>query len=188
MFTDNNVPDGPSANLRPENYDYNATSKRLIKSLGLNSKLVVADIGCGNGLLAEHLLSNCKELTLIEGHPNLVKYLMNKFKENKKVKTYYGVCPSLKFIESNTFDRVICSAVFQYLSQEEARATIKEFVRICKPDGLIYVADVFDSAVIHDDRDGMSSFDPEFLCGDFKYRTVGSNYEPEKRYDLLIQK
>jgi ubiquinone/menaquinone biosynthesis C-methylase UbiE len=184
-FSDGNVPFGNSGNLRPDTYDYSLTAKRLIKLLKLSRGDEILDVGCGNGLLDDQLIHSVKKITFVEANPSVSKFLEEKYKDTK---IFCLRSDDLSTFKDNSYDKVICIAVLQYCNDEEALETIKEAVRVCKKNGLIYFGDVFDSAVVHDSRDGMASFDPAFLGKGYNYKTILSNYEPEKRYDLIIQK
>jgi len=185
-FYDGNVPSTNSGNLRPDSYDYTVTAKRITKLISLNENDELLDMGCGNGLLDDQIIGKVAKITLLEANPAVVDFLYKKYTKGE-VEISDQVIYELPF-KNETFDKIICSAVLQYCSNEEALKAVKEAVRVCKKGGMIYFGDVFDSAVVHDSRDGMASFDPSFLGKGYNYKTVLSNYEPEKRYDLIIKK
>ena len=185
-FYDGCVPEGNSGNLRPDTYDYKSVAKRITKLISLNKEDRVLDMGCGNGLFADQIIGKVKSITLLEANPALVDFLYKKYTKGE-VDISDQVIYALPF-KDESFDKIICNSVLQYCDIEEARKAIKEAYRVCKKDGMIFFGDVFDSAVIHDTRDGMGSFNPKELGRGYNYKTLLSNYEPEKRYDLIIKK
>jgi ubiquinone/menaquinone biosynthesis C-methylase UbiE len=186
-FFDGVVPTGNSGNFRPDTYDYSKSAERLIKNLNLSKSDNVLDLGCGNGLMADKILPYVKEMTLVEANVNLANFLVKKYPDGKP-KIVASVSHNLIELEDNTFDKIICIAVLQYCDKQEAEMTVKECIRVCKKGGLIYFGDIFDSAVFNDERDGMCSFDPKFLGNGYNYKVILSNFEPERRYDLIIKK
>lgn len=184
-FSNSEVPAGNSGNLRPEDYDYKKSAKRLIKILGIKKSDSIVDIGCGNGLLADKLISCVKNITLVEANINLIRFLIDKYADTD-VKIIHTLSSDLHEISSESCDKVICLGVLQYCNNKEVIKTVKEALRICKKDGLVYFGDIFNADVINDFRDGMNSFRSKFIAGKHKFKIIASNYEPEKRYDLII--
>ena len=60
-------------------------SKKIVKQVNIYKKIVL-EIGPGYGFMTDHILeSNPKKLILVEKDNNLIKYLKDKFKDNKKI-------------------------------------------------------------------------------------------------------
>lgn len=186
-FFDGVVPTGNAGNFRPDDYDYSKNAERLIKMLELKSSDSVLDIGCGNGLLADHLIHRVGRMTLIEANENLIKFLINKYPDTK-TRIICTTSFDLSEIPDESYDKIICIAVLQYCDIDEAKKTVEETYRVCKKGGLIYFGDIFDANIIKDTRDGMGSFNAVDIANGYNYEVVESNYEPEKRYDLIIKK
>ncbi len=56
-----------------------------------------------------------------------------------------GLLPSgMASVASGEFDVCVCHSVFQYLSHEDAAASVREMLRIVKPGGLVLIADICD--------------------------------------------
>ena len=90
--------------------------------------------------------------------------------------------------QDNTFTKVVCIAVLQYCTEEEAKKTVRECLRVCKKGGLVYFGDIFKDTISLPKEDETMSFDPKFLSQGHKFTIRKSFFEPEKRYDLIIKK
>ncbi len=105
----------------------------LAKACDLNSRHLIADVGCGTGFSAEPFLQNGNRVIGIEpnremreaGEGFLAKYPQFEMREGSAERTG---------LPDKSVDFVIAGQAFHWFPRDETRA---EFVRILKPDGWV---------------------------------------------------
>lgn len=115
----------------------------LLGPVGIKETDKIVDCGCGAGafLLQVQGLYNVIDISGVDYSPSLVKHA----KMNLDGKFFNGSIESMPYLKSNTYDVVINFSVFHYLNDETmALNSVKEFIRIAKPGGKIYIGDVND--------------------------------------------
>ena len=98
----------------------------------------VLDAGCGTGANLCRLSPLVRSIVGIEYSEQMLsraeKRLCTQGVRNATVQL--GNIARMQ-LESDSFDKVICISVSQYLNNEECAAALKEFVRVCKEGGII---------------------------------------------------
>ncbi|MBS3153260.1 class I SAM-dependent methyltransferase [Candidatus Woesearchaeota archaeon] len=92
---------------------------------------VVLDIGAGYCSFINNI--KAKEKHALDLYKGFVKYA------SKEVKPVVGNCTDLSNFKNNSFDVVFSSNLFEHLTQEEAKKTLREVFRVLKSDGRIIV-------------------------------------------------
>ena len=99
----------------------------------------ILDIGCGNG---RNLIPFAEKDFICEGLDfsiEMVKNAKSKFKKlSLKSKFHVSNMTKLPFKDDN-FDYLICVASFHHLNKFEQKKALKEFKRILKPKGKMYI-------------------------------------------------
>ena len=111
--------------------------KERLSLIQFENKEMVLDAGCGFGQWSLGLSHLNKKIHSIDINQNLVMTTKKILElENKKnVSLYVGSIENLPF-EDNSFDAIMCYSV---IYQTNFKESIKEFYRILKPDGIIYI-------------------------------------------------
>ena len=102
------------------------TFKRLMDKFDIKNKKVI-DIGCGYGLMINHLKKNGAEAEGLEICEEVV---------NNDFKVTYGNTSNIP-IEDSTYDFVTSFGTVEHV--KEWKQSIKEQFRICKPNGKVMV-------------------------------------------------
>ena len=122
---------------------YSEICKILLSPLNIKNTDKVIECGCGAGafLINVKKIFNVSDITGVD----YSKKILDHAKSNLNGKFFNGSIDSMNFLESNTYDIVLNFSVLHYLNNEEmARNTVKEFIRISKPGGKIFIGDVND--------------------------------------------
>jgi ubiquinone/menaquinone biosynthesis C-methylase UbiE len=108
----------------------NTRIKRLIKAADINENNKVLEIGCGAGHILERI--NKGFLTGIDISETQIKRAQKRL--GNKVKLIKAPAEHLPF-ENESFDRVICTEVFEHVLEPET--VLNEMNRVLKKDGII---------------------------------------------------
>lgn len=138
------------------NLHYKAVEKEydsMVQSVGIQPGWRVLDAACGNGCFI-HKLS---ELVGVHGRvdaidlapENIAALQSNVINKQYQCHVYptRGNIMALPY-ETNVFDAVWCSAVTQFLSNDEFQSVISEFIRVVKPGGVIAIKE-FDGTLFY---------------------------------------
>lgn len=96
----------------------------------------VLDAGCGPGIYTSFLLKNGFKVTSIDLSSGMLKEAK---KRVPKGRFYRMSVTKLKF-PAKRFNGVFCSAVLLHLNDLEAYKAIKEFYRVLRPGGLLFIS------------------------------------------------
>jgi SAM-dependent methyltransferase len=111
-------------------YERPATTKLLPPLEGLN----VLDAGCGSGWYSEYLVDQGAKVTAIDVTPEMVRLTRNRLGDRISLHLA-DLAQPLSFAASSEFDLVVSALALHYL--RDVAATIKEFHRILKSDGIL---------------------------------------------------
>lgn len=124
---------------------------RAIASVGIQPGWHVLDAGSGNGVFLPHIVNlvgaSGKVVALDHSEENIatVERWIQSARPAAQVATQVAGVTSLPF-ETASFDCVWCANVSQYLTDNELRQAIAEFVRVTKPGGLVAIKE-FDASL-----------------------------------------
>ena len=110
----------------------------LLREIKLNSEALVLDIGCGTGALLKKLA----DAHDFKGYGiDVEKNMLAEAKNNcPDAEFQIASCDNIPF-ESGAFDVVISCLSFHHFDNREGFA--KEAGRLLKPDGILYIADIY---------------------------------------------
>lgn len=116
------------------------TGQRLVESLGIASGERVLDVGCGTGLLVEHIagiVGPTGHVLGIDPLPLRIEMARRKAIDRALANAEFqvGNANDLSSIASASFDVVCLNAVFHWLPDKAG--PLREFVRVLKPRGRI---------------------------------------------------
>jgi ubiquinone/menaquinone biosynthesis C-methylase UbiE len=99
---------------------------------------VVLDAGCGSGRNISILSSRVRRIVGIDYSEEMIRRAVERAEGEKlsNVNVLQGDVTSLSF-PPNTFDKVICASVLQYLNDTDCALALREMVRVCKPGGTL---------------------------------------------------
>jgi ubiquinone/menaquinone biosynthesis C-methylase UbiE len=117
--------------------DEKSVADRITNTLGIEKETKVLEIGCGAGMLAQHLVC---DYVGVDYSPSLVE----KHVQILNNKVLVAQAHDLPF-DDNSFDFVFAYSVFHYFKdQEYAKSAIEEMTRVSKSG--LFVGDIpFDS-------------------------------------------
>jgi SAM-dependent methyltransferase len=113
---------------------------RVVASLALDPKLIVADVGAGTGYFAVRLAPLVAQVVATDVEDDMVRYLKERAAREghaniRAVKTPYDD-PAL---ETNAFDRILVVDVWHHLKDRPAYAA--KLAQALKPDGFVAIVD-----------------------------------------------
>lgn len=123
--------------VRP-NYDFDSISKILTDEFDLNTKLNAAEIGAGSGKFTTILLQtlNFNKLIIVEPEEAAIREHQEKFNFfNAQIK-YINAYSDSTTIQEHSLDCIFVSQAFHFFQIEQTR---KEFLRILKPNGKVFI-------------------------------------------------
>jgi SAM-dependent methyltransferase len=97
----------------------------------------VLDVACGTGTLARAVQLETGLSGKIVGLDTSSKMLESAREKSRGIEWKLGDATAMPF-EKNQFDRVMCQFALMFIANRVA--TIKEMIRVCKPDGLVVLA------------------------------------------------
>lgn len=100
----------------------------------------VLDYGCGEATSADLVAAACRQLTLVEGAPNVRATLKARYEGNAKIAVLTPDEAAAR--PPASFDLIVLHSVAQYLSVAELERLLKIFRALIKPNGLVIVGDV----------------------------------------------
>jgi ubiquinone/menaquinone biosynthesis C-methylase UbiE len=98
---------------------------------------VLLDVACGTGTLARTIQLETGLTGKVIGLDASEKLLDSARKQSRHIAWQLGNASAMPF-ETNRFDRVLCQFALMFTASRVA--TIKEMLRVCRPNGLIVVA------------------------------------------------
>lgn len=124
----------------------------LYDKLNITSKMVIADIGSGTGILSECFLRRGNKVICVEPNDdmiNLSKINLSCYKNFEPIK---ATAEDTK-IQSDSVDIIIAGQAFHWFEQEQFK---KECLRICKKDALvIFIWNKKNDSVLEKERQAM---------------------------------
>lgn len=120
----------------------------MLQAAGLQRGWKVLDAGCGVGSflpLMSEMLGASGHITATDLAPENVQLVAERIATSKlsvqcPVQTRVGSVLAIDDAEG-TYDAVWCSAVLQYLSDDELNRALNEFRRVVRPGGLVIIKD-----------------------------------------------
>jgi ubiquinone/menaquinone biosynthesis C-methylase UbiE len=110
--------------------------QRILKDLPKGSK--VLDVGCGTAHLSNWIKEQGFVVTGVEPSAEMLKLAKENFPDIEIVNSIASALP----FEDNSFDLIVSFEVLRYLDKAENIKSYKEFYRVLKPGGRIFVTQV----------------------------------------------
>lgn len=112
------------------------SGKRLVQDLGITADQHVLDVGCGTGLLAEHIADIVGPRGMVLGIDPLSHRIdLAKAKTRANLAFDVGDARDLSMIAAGSFDVVVLNAVFHWLP--EKTGPLAQFRRVLRKGGLL---------------------------------------------------
>jgi SAM-dependent methyltransferase len=105
----------------------------LHRTCGLGLEHVIADIGCGTGLLSEHFLENGNRVFGVEPNDAMRTYAEKRLGANPLFRSVVGTAEATTLADKSV-DFISVGQAFHWFNPEPTR---QEFERILKPDGWV---------------------------------------------------
>jgi ubiquinone/menaquinone biosynthesis C-methylase UbiE len=113
-------------------------TQRFLAALRPASTDCLLDVGCGTGVNLERvapLVDRAIGIDLSEGMLRRARMRME-YLNLANVALVHGNVADLKF-QPNSFDKVICTSVTQYLGDNDCQKALQEMVRVAKPGAIL---------------------------------------------------
>lgn len=101
---------------------------------------VVLDAGCGTGVNCCKLSPFVKAIVAMDFSEEMLNRAKKRLTiaEIPNVKLVLGNVMKMEFL-SDSFDKVVCTSVLQYLNHDECVAALRDMVRVCKHGGTLVI-------------------------------------------------
>jgi len=144
----------------------------------------VLDVGCGTGVNFGKISDRVAEITGIDLSEEMIKRAERRVASDviPNVRLLIGNVTHLEF-PTNTFDKVICTSVLQYLNDDECETALKEMVRVSK-NGAIIVIHLKNRTSLY----GLSRRLLQFVARLMHRRITPDYYRPLTWYEHTISK
>jgi ubiquinone/menaquinone biosynthesis C-methylase UbiE len=97
----------------------------------------VLDVGCGPGVLVEHLRRVGCEVWGVDGSVRMIEQAQQNYGDDERVHLVVGDASALPFAD-NSFDALTCTGVIDRIERHEV--ALREMVRVLKPGGTLLIA------------------------------------------------
>ena len=122
---------------RPDSWNNLYERPYLISKLPTLTNKNVLDIGCSSGFCTEHALKNGAQVTAIDISKKAIGMLSSRLKSPGLRLHEADVSKPMPFLESGSFDVVICSLVLHYIKDWEP--LLMELHRVLKTGGKVVI-------------------------------------------------
>lgn len=113
---------------------------------------IALDFGCGVGRVTHAMTAHFDHVIGVDAAAAMIDLAVSYNTEGDRVEYVLNESADLSLFDDASFDLVFSNLVLQHLGPTPARAYMREFVRICAPDGLI-VFGLPDSMVVTPEMD-----------------------------------
>ena len=146
------------------------SARNFLEAVDPQPEDFVLDAGCGSGRNISVLSPRVKGVMGIDYAEHMVQKARERVAAEKltNVKLMPGDLTALQF-PSDSFDKVVCASVLQYLDRAGCERALEEMIRVCKPGGRL---------VLHV-KNGTSLYGVSLKCARTAARLLGRPAKPE---------
>jgi len=109
----------------------------------------ILDIGAGTGAYSIHYAKKGYNITAVEPVKKNLVILKDKIDDKMKIEAKLGNALDLSNYQDNSFDLILCLGPLYHLhTKEEQLQCLNELKRVCKKDGVIFIAYISNDMVI----------------------------------------
>ena len=126
------------SNLRLADYDYKKVYKYVDKQLDFQPTDQVLDVGCGTGEFLPFV--KCKRVMGIDASETMTEIARLRHPEFTFMQGYAHCLP----FTDDTFDKIICNGVIQYIEPDLFNDSIQEMLRVLKVGGKLFIGDILE--------------------------------------------
>jgi ubiquinone/menaquinone biosynthesis C-methylase UbiE len=114
------------------------SDEQFITSLAPKNNEIILDAGCGTGINVLRISSLVKGVVGIDISSEMLRRTKNRvMTENlRNVSLLHGSVSKIA-IKDNTFDKIYCTSVLQFLNDEECKESLAELIRVSKKNGMV---------------------------------------------------
>ena len=95
------------------------------------------DVGCGSGVIAEHLADTAARVDAVDANPAAIEYA--RAHTTHPNVCYHLACAEELAFEEGTFDFACCMEVIEHLHEPQIAALLRRIGRVLKPGGRLLV-------------------------------------------------
>lgn len=129
----------------------------------LKSNMKILEIGAGTGRYSLHYAEKGHDVTALELVPHNIEILKSHIKESMNLTVVQGNAINLAMFNNEIFDIVLNLGPLYHLpALEDMEKVIKESIRVCKKDGIIFFAMLTNNSTFVNEV----KKDPHYLLGD----------------------
>ncbi len=115
------------------------TANQMLAALNINKNDTVLEMGCGVARIGKLLAPHCEKWIGTDISENMLSVAKDRMQEFDNIELYALKRNDLSCIKSNSVDKIYTVAVFCHLDKEDLFNYMREFNRILKPGGLVYM-------------------------------------------------
>lgn len=115
------------------------TADQMHAALNINKDDIVLEMGCGVARIGKLLAPMCKKWIGTDISENMLKVAQERLSDFDNVEFHALKRNDLSCIADNSINKVYTVAVFCHLDKEDLFNYMREFYRVLKPGGVIYV-------------------------------------------------
>jgi len=97
------------------------------------------DFGCGYGRLTQALADRFAEVIGVDCAESMLKGARQHNRHGDRVRYVHNECPDLQVFPDASFDLLMSLIVLQHMRQDYQAGYLREFVRVLRPGGVLYV-------------------------------------------------
>ncbi len=97
----------------------------------------VMDVGCGSGVIANHLAEQGAEVIAVDGNPDAIAFARKQF-SSEKIQFVNGLVDEL-FEAGRPVDKIYCLEVIEHIYYEQVVKMLRAFHALLKPGGQVFL-------------------------------------------------
>ena len=127
---------------RVDNEIWNKTLLYIINTLKIDSKTVLLELCCGNGVIIGELSKYCLDAYGVDYSQELLKQLNENYKRDNLNIEHFDV--NLYKVDQRKFDSIIIYFSIQHFNERDTFLLVEKCIKALKPNGKILIGDIPD--------------------------------------------